>query len=71
MSKFKIILVTLFVMAAVALMVSAICDTAGTHAINDDACLIEGSCVVINWHASQDTWDAARTEWQALRTAGK
>jgi hypothetical protein len=67
MSKFKIILVTLFVMATVALTVSAICDTAGTHAIGEDACLIEGTCVVINWHASQDTWDAAHAKWLSLR----
>ena len=65
--KLKIILGALFILACAALAVSAVYDTARTHAVGSDAVLIEGNCVVINWEASEETWDAAHAKWQALK----
>jgi len=31
------------------------------------ACLIHGTCVVINWEATEETWEEAHDKWKELK----
>jgi len=42
----------------------------GIHSIpgNKNVVLIEGSCITINWDASEAEWNEAKDEWVRLRS---